>query len=164
MQKDNIDDPINPADFSRDGFLHDFRPDIFVITGIPRRFNDPRPFTAAENPLFGALVAPTLRVGQTLLLRILHAGYTVHLYKIGIEVLAISADGRAFGIPPFQQYSAPVTFAAGEPIRLSVAERLSLLVRPTTAGIIPVTVEYFHSVSGKLLYTATTTITVLPAI
>ena len=151
-------DPINPASFSRDGFLHDFQPDIFVMTGTPRRSNDPGHFTAAENPL----VAPTLQVGQTLLLRILNAGYTVHQYKIGIDALAIAGDGRAFGVPPFQSYSAPVLIPANQPTRFSVAERLNLLVTPTTAGIIPVTVEFFHSVSGKLLYTATTDITVLP--
>ena len=148
MQTLNLADPINPADFSRDGFLHDFQPDIFVMTGTPRRSNDTTPFTAAENPL----VAPTLRVGQTLLLRILNAGYTTHQYTIGLDVLAIAADGRAFGIPPFQQYSTPVAFPAnftGTPLRFSVAERLNLLVKPTEPGIFPVTVEFFHSVSGK---------------
>jgi hypothetical protein len=55
-----------------------------------------------------------------------------------------------------------VLIPANQPQRFSVAERLNLLVTPTTAGIIPVTVEFFHSVSGKLLYTATIDITVLP--
>lgn len=165
MQRCDPDDPVNPANFSRDGFLHDFRPDIFLMTGIPRRFNDPTPFTAVENPIFGPLVAPTLRVGQTLIARILNAGYTTHQYTIGLDVLATAADGRAFGIPPFQQYSTPATFPAGfsgTALRFSVAERLNLIMRPTVAGIFPVTVDYFHSVSGKLLYTATTAITVLP--
>lgn len=165
MQLCDPDDPINPANFSQDGFLHDFRPDIFLMTGIPRRFNDPTPFTAAENPIFGPLVAPTLRVGQTLLVRILNAGYTVHQYTIGLDVLATAGDGRAFGIPPFQQYSTPATFPAGfsgDALRFSVAERLNVIIRPTTPGTFPVTVEYFHSVSGRKLYTARTSITVLP--
>jgi hypothetical protein len=70
MQKCDPDDPINPLNFTRDGFLHDFRADIFTITGIARRFDDPTPFTALDHPVFGPLVAPTLRVGQTLLVRI----------------------------------------------------------------------------------------------
>ncbi|MBI2354943.1 MAG: multicopper oxidase domain-containing protein [Deltaproteobacteria bacterium] len=162
MQKCDASDPINPANFTQDGILNDFRPDIFLITGVPRRGVNPAPFTAADNPIFGPLVAPTVRVGQTLLVRILNAGYTVHQYTVGFDMLAIAADGRAFGVPPFQQYSSPVTITAGEPVRLSVAERLNMIIRPTTAGTFPVTVEYFHSVSGRLLFTARTTITVTP--
>jgi FtsP/CotA-like multicopper oxidase with cupredoxin domain len=165
MQKCDPDDPINPLNFTRDGFLHDFRADIFTFTGIARRFDDPTPFTALDHPVFGPLVAPTLRVGQTLLVRILNAGYTIHQYTVGLDILAIAGDGRAFGVPPLQQYSVPVAFPAGfigPPLRLSVAERLNLLIRPTTPGTFPVTVQYFHSVSGRLLYTARTFITVTP--
>ncbi len=164
MQKDNPDDPIDPANFTRDGFLHDFQADIFLITGIPRRFNDATPFAAADHPLFGPLVAPTVRVGQTLLLRILNAGYTVHQFNIDLPVTLIAGDGRAFGVPPLQQYSTPASFPAGQAgdaLRLSVAERLNVIIRPTTPGTFPVTVQFFHSVSGRLLYTARTAITVV---
>jgi FtsP/CotA-like multicopper oxidase with cupredoxin domain len=170
MQKCDPSDPINPLNFSRDGFLHDFRPDIFVITGIARRFDDPSDFTAADHAVFGPLVAPTLRVGQTLLVRILNAGYTVHQFNFDLTFTATAGDGRAFGLPPLQQYSSPVTFPAGQPddplrlraLRFSVAERLNLLIRPSEPGTFPVTVEFFHSVSGRLLYTARTFITVTP--
>ena len=80
------------------------------------------------------------------------------------DFFAVFGDGRAFGIPPFQQYSTPATFPAGFSgiaTRFSVAERLNVVMRPTEPGIFPVTVEYFHSVSGRLLYTARTTITVV---
>ncbi len=158
MMKCDPDDPANPANFTQDGFLNDFRPDIFVITGAARRITDPTPFPAADSPL----IAPTVRVGQTLLVRVLSAGYENHQYTLGLDALQIASDGRAYGEPPFQQYSRPVPLPAGEPLRLSTARRTDLIIRPTTAGVFPVTIEYFHRVSGKKLYSATTSITVTP--
>lgn len=160
MQACNPDDPANPADFTQDGILNDFRPDIFVLTGIPRRINDPTAFTAADHPLFGPLVAPTVKVGQTLLIRVLDAGYTVQQFTLGIDAEVIAMDGRALGVPPFQQYSRPFVLPAGTPFRLTSARRRDLIVRPTTAGTFPATIEFFDSISGELLFTARTNINV----
>ncbi|MCM2357934.1 MAG: multicopper oxidase domain-containing protein, partial [Geobacteraceae bacterium] len=85
MQIGDPEDPVNPANFTQDGILNDFRPDIFVLTGIPRRINDPTPFTAADNALFGPLVAPTVGVGQTLLARTLNADYIIQQFTLGID-------------------------------------------------------------------------------
>ena len=163
MQKCDPDDPVNPENFTQDGILNDFQPDIFLVTGVARRGLNPAPLAATDDPLFGPLVAPTVRVGETLLARVLNAGYAVHRYTIGLTSEAIAGDGRAFGVPPFQQYSRPVTLPAGVPFRLSPAERLNIIIRPTTVGTVPVTVEYFHSVSGRLLFTLRTSITVVAA-
>ena len=70
-------------------------------------------------------------------------------------------DGRALGVPPFQQYSRPFDLPAGTPFRLTSAMRRDLLVRPTTAGTFPATVEFFNQITGELLYTAQTAITVI---
>lgn len=160
MQKSDPSDPANPANFTQDGFLNDFRPDIFVLTGIPRRFSDPTPFTAADSPLFGPVVAPTVKAGQTLLIRAACAGYIIQQFTIGIDAQVIAMDGRALGVPPLQQYSHPFTIPARTPFRLTSAMRWDLIVKPTVAGKIPATVEFFNQITGKLLYTARTSITV----
>lgn len=162
MQKCDADDPINPDNFTQDGILNDFRPDIFLMTGIPRRKGDPTPFTAANNPLFGPLVAPTVKVGQTLLIRVQNADYIIHQVTLGIDAEVIGMDGRALGVPPFQQYSRPFTLPAGTPFRLTSAMRHDLIVRPSVAGPVPATVEFLNQITGEKLYTARTTITVLP--
>jgi hypothetical protein len=160
MQACDPDDPANPDDFTQDGILNDFRPDIFVLTGIPRRINDPTPFTAADHPLFGPVVAPTVQVGQTLLVRTLNADYIVQQFTLGIDAEVIAMDGKALGVPPFQQYSHPFQLPAGTPFRLTSAMRWDLMVKPTTPGTFPVKVEFFNQISGELLYTARTTINV----
>ena len=162
MQLADPADPVNPANFTQDGFLHDFQPDIFVMTGIPRRNNDPALFTAAENPLFGPLVAPTVRVGETLLIRVLNADYITQKITLGIDAEVIGIDGRALGMPPAQAYSRPFALPAGTPFLLTSAMRLDLIVKPTVAGTFPATVDFLNQITGEKLYTATTTITVLP--
>ena len=160
MQLANPVDPVDPATFVQDGFLHDFRPDIFVMTGIPRRNNDSALFTAAENPLFGPLVASTVRVGQTLLIRVLNADYITHEITLGIDAEVIAMDGRTLGLPPFQVYSRPFALPAGTPFQLTSAMRRDLIVKPTVAGIYPATIDFLNQITGEKLYTATTSITV----
>jgi FtsP/CotA-like multicopper oxidase with cupredoxin domain len=161
MQKSVPGDPMNPANFTQDGILNDFRPDIFVLTGIARRKNDPATFTAAENPIFGPVVAPTVGVGQTLLIRVVNADYIIHQITLGIDVEVIAMDGRALGATPETQYSRPFRIPAGTPFRLTSAMRWDLIVRPTTVGPVLATVEFLNQITGTRLYTAQTTITVI---
>lgn len=161
MQNCVPDDPMNPANFTQDGILNDFRPDIFTLTGMSRRINDPTPFTAAENPLFGPLVSPTVKTGQTLLIRTVNADYIIQRFTLGIDAEVIAMDGRGLGIPPFHHYSHPFRLTAGTPFQLTSAMRWDLIVKPTTAGVYPVTIEFLNQITGKKLYTARTTITVV---
>jgi FtsP/CotA-like multicopper oxidase with cupredoxin domain len=163
MQKTKPDDPVNPSTFSQDGILNDFRPDIFLMTGIPRRINDTADFTATDNPLFGPLVAPKVKAGQTLLIRVINADYLIHKITLGIDAEVIAMDGRALGVPPFQQYNRPFPLPAGTSFKLTSAMRNDLIVKPTKTGTFPATVEFLNQITGELLYTATTSITVTPA-
>jgi FtsP/CotA-like multicopper oxidase with cupredoxin domain len=152
MQKCDPSDPVNPAHFTQDGFLNDFRPDIFIINGVARVDDD--------TPIMDPRVAVNAKVGQTILLRILHSGYMVQRYTIGIDAEAIAFDGRPFGVPPFNKYSRPFSIPAGNPFVLTVARRIELLVRPTRPGVIPVMVEHLHDITGKRLGIARTVINV----
>jgi FtsP/CotA-like multicopper oxidase with cupredoxin domain len=161
MMKSVPDDPLNPVNFTQDGFLNDFRPDVFVLTGIPRRKADTTQFTAADHPAFGPLVAPTVGVGQTLLARVTNADYIIQQFTLGIDAEVIAMDGRGLGIPPFQQYSRPFPLPAGMPFRLTSAMRWDLIIKPTAPGAYPVKIEFLNQITGQLLYTARTTITVI---
>jgi len=152
MQDCRPDEPVARRTFTQDGILNDFRPDVFLITGVPR-VNDATPIKAP-------LISLNARVGQTILARVLNAGYTVQKYFIGLDADLIAMDGRALGVPPTSRYSRPFPVPAGTPINLTSARRNDLIIRPTKAGVFPVRVEYYDWVSGKKLATARTTITV----
>lgn len=145
-------DPNNPASFTTNGILHDFRPDIFTVTGAIR-VNDTTPIT---NPS----VAINAGVGDTILIRLLNAGYTVQQYTLGLDAEVIAADGRPFGVPPFGSYSQPFIIRAGTPFRLTTAMRYDLILRPTQAGVFPATFEFFNWITDFKYATARTTITV----
>jgi hypothetical protein len=154
-------DPNDPASFAQPGgFLHDFRADLFVITGVP--------IPAGANgqpdgnvPITDPRVAATVQRGQTMLIRLLNGGYNIHEHTFGADVLAIESDGRPFGVPPFGSYSQPYIIPANQPFRLSTARRWSLILRPTTPGVIPYKVDFFDWITGVKTGTARTTITVL---
>ncbi len=151
MPKCNPDNPAAAENFTKDGILNDFRPDVFVLSGEAKRMDD--------NTLFEK-AAIKCKVGQTVLLRFISATYTINEIRIGLPIQFIAQDGYPLGVPPRGQYSHPVDRAAGEPIRITAAMRGDCLIRPTMAGRFPCTVDYFHWITGKKLYTAKTFIEV----
>ncbi len=153
MQKCDPDDPIGkekPDNFTDDGILHDFRPDVFTISGFLRKKTDTTPFNE---------VAANVKVGQTLLLRILNAGYTVQEYRIGLPSEVTSMDGYALGVPP-SSYSRPFSLEADQPFRLTSAMRWEILVTPTQRGQFPVECRIMDWITLRELYVATTFINV----
>jgi len=153
MQDCVPDDPVGPQTFSRDGFLNQFKPDVFLITGVAR--------TSDATPIADPRVAVSARVGQTILIRTLNAGYTVQQYTIyGLPATVIAADGRPLGATPETRYSAPFVIPAGRPFRLTSGRRFDLILKPTRPGVYPATVEYFDWITGRRYAVARTTITV----
>jgi FtsP/CotA-like multicopper oxidase with cupredoxin domain len=152
MQTCTPDDPAGASTFTNDGMLNNFRPDIFVITGVPRA-DDATPITDAR-------VAVNAQAGQTILIRVLNAGYTVQQYTLGLDATVIAMDGRALGVPPFSSFSFPFTVPAGTPFKLTSARRWDLLLKPTSPGVYPAMVEFLDWVNGTKYATARTTITV----
>ncbi|MBI2860188.1 MAG: multicopper oxidase domain-containing protein [Chloroflexi bacterium] len=151
MQKCDRDDPIASRNFTTDGILHDFRPDIFVISGEARRIDDDTPFERA---------AINCKVGQTVLVRFIDATYTINEIRFGLPLEFIAEDGYALGVPPFGQYSRPINRPANFPFRITAAMRGDCLIRPTERGQFPCTIDFFHWITGKRLYRARTFINV----
>lgn len=152
MQKCNPDDPNNAANFTRDGILNDFRPNVFALSGEAKHISDHTPFEKA---------AVNCKVGQTVLVRFIDATYTVNEIRFGLPVTIVAEDGYPYGVPPRCQYSFPIELAAGDPIRITAAMRGDMLIRPTQRGEYPCTIDHFHWITGEKLYTATTFIRVI---
>lgn len=149
MQDCDDDEPMAPDTFDRDGFLNDFRPDVFVISGAVSMPATPR----GVLPEIGGVIRDRRVVvkatqGQTILIRLLNAGYTIQQYTLGLDAIAIETDGRPFGVPPLGRYSAPFLIPAGTPFQLTSARRLNLLIHAATAGQFPFEVRYFDWLHG----------------
>jgi hypothetical protein len=169
MQKCDANNPNDPGNFTQDGILNDFIPDIFTITGVfPRvvrgdlnnlpivtAFITPNTRTNSRTSPPASLVSPTVKVGQTLLVRLLNAGYATQEYRIGrpgdpVDATVVATDGHAFGLPRSRdQYSSPFVVPAGTSFRLTTARRLDLLLRPRVAGRYPVIIKHFDWVKGR---------------
>lgn len=141
-------DPNDPESFTKFGFLNEFRPDLFTITGalIPAG-SDGRP--DGNIPISDPRVAVSAMTGQTVLIRLLNAGYTVQEYTLGIDALVTGSDGHSFGVPPFASYSAPYIIPAGTPFHLTSARRLDLIVRPQKAGEYLFNVDFLDWITGE---------------
>ncbi len=152
-----ICDPANPIaaeNFTQDGFLHDFNPDIFLITGKGRRTRGVGDIADFDE------VAINAKVGDTILIRLLNAGYTIQDYRVGLPAEVIAMDGHALGVPPRQQYSHPFMLAANEPFRITAARRYDMLIKASEAGEFPAQMDYMHWITGKKLFTARTSINI----
>ncbi|MBI5056904.1 MAG: multicopper oxidase domain-containing protein [Nitrospirae bacterium] len=146
-------DPNNADTFTSDGILHDFRPTVFVITGAVRK-DDSTPITDPR-------VAINAQVGETILLRVVNAGYTVQRFTLGIDADVIAMDGRALGVPPSGKYSFPFSIPSGTPFSLTSARRWDLIIRPAAAGVYPAQVEFLDWITGERYAIARTLITVV---
>ncbi len=162
MQQCDQNDPVAPGLFTNDGILNDFRPDIFLITGVVSVPDSIDPATGAS---VGAVitdpaVATNAGVGQNILIRLLNAGYTIQEYTLGIDATVIAEDGHPLGAPPFGQYSFPFVVRANTPFRLTGARRWDLVVTPTRPGTFPFRVKYMDLNNGRVFHIAQTVIQV----
>lgn len=141
----SIDDPQNPH-------LNDFRPTVFVVSGVAAHFTDPDPLVAIP----GSVITPIVARGGKILVRTLNASYaqTRWTFPSQIPGTVIAADGRSLGREPFGRYSQPVSLASmGHQFDLSVARRWDVLL--DTAGVSPgsydVRIGFYHWITNALL-------------
>lgn len=154
MQDCDPDNPVGAKTFTQNGFLNNFNPDVFVISGKAKRAQRP-----GDNITFEE-VEIKARVGETILIRLLNAGYTLQEYKIGMPVEVIAMDGYPLGVPGVGPYSHPFTRGPNESFRLTSAMRHDLLIRAAEPGRFPVQVDFIHWINGSRLCTAKTFINV----
>jgi FtsP/CotA-like multicopper oxidase with cupredoxin domain len=132
--------------------LNLWKPRYFHITGAfhPDSLTSPR-------------AALTAAPGQTILARIINAGYFPQRWTFGgLQAEVIASDGRPFGTidsndPPFA-IPRPQTFRTKE-LLVGSAERYDCLLRPTTPGRYVVRVEHLDWITGEVVGIAETTIT-----
>lgn len=121
--------------------LNDLNPDYFVITGVD----------GAQSALTAPGVAVQMSRGQSLLARYICAGYYPQRIDFGgLTAQVIASDGRPL----------PQAFSATS-LEATAAERYDCLFTPTSAGEYTVTVEYLDWVTGAVLGTARTRVTVV---
>ncbi len=145
--------------FGMDMGLHNFNPQYFLITGVPHPWSQNLP-TDLTHPG----VAVTVNTGQTLLVRLLCAGYCVHRYTIeGLDAEVIAMDGRPMGQLPYTKYCQSFIINAGQSFELTAARRYDLIIKPTGSdvGSHKVTVEFFDLNNGSFLGKAETFIHVV---
>lgn len=160
--------PMASETFTRDGILNDFRPDVFVVSGaVSAPETPPGIFPEIGAVIRDPSVAIIARKGETILIRLVNAGYTIQEYSLGLDAIVIATDGHSFGVPPTDQYSFSFALPAGQLFRLTSGRRIDLLVRASGVGEFPFEVRYYDWVHGpdsqipRLFHIAKTVIRVL---
>ncbi|UCE90682.1 MAG: multicopper oxidase domain-containing protein [Pseudomonadota bacterium] len=120
--------------------LNELNPDYFIITGVD----------GAQSALSHPGVAVSMNVGQRLLVRYICAGYLPQQIRFGgLEAEVVASDGRPL----------PRSFRATQLDAVS-AERYDCIIRPTRSGVHTVEIDIKHWITGEVLGTARTRITV----
>lgn len=118
--------------------LNNLNPRYFIITGVD-----------GANSALTAMAA-NIKLGQTLLVRYINAGYMPQKIDFGgLTASVVSSDGRPL----------PTPWSTGS-IETCSAERYDCIFKPTTTGSWTVTITYYHWVTGAVLGTARTKINV----
>lgn len=128
--------PWNAALCGGDAGLNNFNPDLFCINGIGADLVETSPS-----------VAVSMTRGQTLLLRYIMASYCPHkvTFDAGLgQVTIVAEDGRVL--------PAPQTLSAGGSVLMTTAERYEFIIKPTSSGTFPITIEFYNyrAASGTL--------------
>jgi FtsP/CotA-like multicopper oxidase with cupredoxin domain len=132
---------VNPAMHDPEHSLNVFRPQYFCISGVPHPWTKldqfPQDLVALDDNLpFVAPIPARVQPGQTLLVRLLCAAYSLNRYTFeGLDVEVIAMDGRVLGQDPYTKYSKPFKVPAGVPFELTAARRFDLLIRPTSVQV-----------------------------
>ncbi len=158
-----VDDQFVKGDF------HDFNPDYFFVTGVPFPAGVGGTVSCAPNVVVptelnsgvaGMQVSVNALRNQTILVRVLCAAYVFIRVSFPVDVVVIAYDGRALGVPPFNQYNHAFSVPAGTQLDLSTARRFDVLMRSTQTVNSFATVEYRHNRNNALLFTGRIPITI----
>jgi len=121
--------------------LNSLNPDYFLITGVD----------GAQSALTAPGIASTINVGDDLLVRYICAGYLPQRISFGGLTATIHmSDGRTLPRP-----------VKANSIEASSAERYDCIITAQQPGVYEIEVEFLHWVTGDVLGTARTRITVI---
>lgn len=120
--------------------LNDLNPDYFVITGVD----------GAQSALTDPRVAVTMQRGQRLLVRYICAGYMPQrIHFGGLTAQIIASDGH-----PLPR---PINVTSMDAV---AAERYDFIIQPGSRGVYTVEIDFKDWITGQVLGTARTRITV----
>lgn len=163
IQKPELDGAGNPVfmtiDDDQNPRLHDFRPNIFVVSGHAARFQ-------VDNDIIAGAGVSVAR-GEKLLVRTLNASYCTQRWQFPTVLpgQVIAHDGRTLGREPFGRYSAPFTLASvGHRFELSTARRWDVLIDTSAApaGRHLVDISYYHWITDVRIQTVRIPIDITP--
>ena len=89
------------------------------------------------------------KVGQTALIRLLNASYSILRVKLDIDAELIGVDGHSIRNEPWERR---VLIPAGQWFELTSAQRYALLVRPTRIGTFGARLEFLHWITRQIQY------------
>ncbi|MCY7280671.1 MAG: multicopper oxidase domain-containing protein [Sphingomonas bacterium] len=116
--------------------LNRFEPKYFLLSGV---FNN-RTMTHRDTVV-------TARVGDSILIRLLNASYSVLRVTLGIDAEVHGIDGSPLGKDPWNR---PFTTPANTPFDLTSAQRRNLIIKPTRTGVFRAKIEFLHWITGEI--------------
>lgn len=154
--------------------LHDFRPDVFVVSGVAAPWAGGQSIDNALvtlNPAQGSVITPRVPRGQNLLIRALNASYTTTRWTfpeaLRSRARVVAADARTLGRAPFGRYSSPF-FLSELPtpyFQFSTAQRWDILLDTSTlpvGGSYEVEIAYHHWITDERITRVRTQINIDP--
>ncbi|MBU6371679.1 MAG: multicopper oxidase domain-containing protein [Alphaproteobacteria bacterium] len=118
--------------------LNRFDPKYFCISGVfaPNTLNDPRVMVRAQR-------------GQTVLIRLLNASYSILRTTLPMDAQVVALDGHYLGGPE-KPWCAPYTIRANTPFEMVSAQRMDLLIRPRLPGVFTAKLEFLDWVTRAI--------------
>jgi hypothetical protein len=116
--------------------LNRFDPKYFLCSGV---FNN-RTLTDTRTVI-------NAKLGQTILIRLANASYSVLETTIGLPGTCYSMDGCALGK---DSWNVPLALPANRPFTMSTAQRRDIIIKPTARGTFPVRFRFLNWITGQV--------------
>jgi FtsP/CotA-like multicopper oxidase with cupredoxin domain len=116
--------------------LNRFEPKYFFVTGV---FNN--------KTMTDQRVAATAKLGETILVRLLNASYSILRVTFDVDVVCVGCDGHRLAKDAWNSCK---LLPKGIPFELTTAGRLDLLIKPTQPGTYGATIEFLHWITRQV--------------
>lgn len=158
--------------------LHDFNPEVFVVSGVAAAWNpalnrtEPNALIALDPDAQGSIITPRVQRGQKILVRALNASYTTTRWRflpggpqnnLLPSGTVTAVDGRTLGRLPFGRYSQPFSLASiNHQFQLTTAQRWDILIDTTglLTGQYETEISFYHWITNNHIQTVRTQIIV----